>query len=108
MEDHIFFYTNLNPRSADAVYQDSENPKHGKFWSGGKGNKKVSSELYIQILSFLSSLFPLHFPASLVSFISSSLAPIKVMIPTFFFFFFDFSHFLPIVLALDLKLLSLS
>lgn len=31
------FYANLQPTPADEMYQDSENPEHGKFGSGGKG-----------------------------------------------------------------------
>lgn len=30
------FYANLQPTPADEMYQDFENPEHGKFWSGGK------------------------------------------------------------------------
>lgn len=50
-------------------------------------SKKVSSKLlHIQIISFLSILFPLWFPASSVSFTSSLTLPMKGMIPAFFFF----------------------
>lgn len=51
-------------------------------------SKKVSSKLlHIQLISFLSILFPLCFLASSVSFISSLTLPMKVMVSSFFFFF---------------------
>lgn len=37
LEWNIVFYANLQPTPADEMYQDFENPEHGKFWSGGKG-----------------------------------------------------------------------
>lgn len=54
------FYANLQPAPADEIYQDFENPEHGKLWSGGKRPRHLNIVLPVSISGTLENLVRLQ------------------------------------------------